>query len=93
MAASQKVLFVHPLHDTICGFIINSSQYVDNKYMTQLLKYFVEPYALNAHPHVHTKASVFLSSIFNSLLERLSIAQSPQNGSAGDILAVLVIFF
>lgn len=56
-AASQKVLFVHPAHDTLCGGILSSLSFTDNKFMTQLLKYFVEPYALNAHPHMAQKTA------------------------------------
>ena len=77
LAASQKVLYVHPEHEALCMVIQSTSPYIDNKHMTQLVKYFVEPYLLNAHPSIHEKVTIYMSNFCTNMLERLAVCWSP----------------
>ena len=76
LAAAQKALYVHPNHDDLCTVLQTTFSFVDNKHMAQLLKYFMEPYLMNATPFILDRIAPFVGTIMASTLERLSICWS-----------------
>ena len=79
LAAGQKALYVHPEHERLCMVLQSTSPYVDNKHMTQLLKYFIEPYLLNAPPSMYERMAMYLSVFCTDMLERLSVCWTPMD--------------